>query len=163
MYARCHQADLALDRLSDVHIENIFHCIVQWIHDTPVTPEVRTSVQDKLRLYGLYKRACGGPYPEDSEHVNPLASLNPFQAAATKAKHDAYASCRNMTKRQAMQQYIHLVARQPTWFGRQCKDLILTETKICGKSMPSSPSVVSDAIDFHQQRDKNHGGIMHDK
>jgi acyl-CoA-binding protein len=93
-------------------IKEVFDQIVCWIHETPATPDIETSIHDKLRLYGLYKHVTEGP----------CGSGDPPSVFYVKAHamYEAHAACRHLSTEQAMLDYVQLVASQSTWFGQKC-------------------------------------------
>jgi acyl-CoA-binding protein len=94
-------------------VKDVFDQIIRWIHETPATPDIETSIHDKLHLYGLYKHVtegtCGSGDPPSIFYVK------------THAMYEAHAACRHLSTEQAMLEYVQLVASQPTWFGRKCR------------------------------------------
>jgi len=100
--------------IPDSDLEEVFNTIVRWIRETPAG-EIQTDHSVKLRLYGLYKHITEGPC---QDHL--LHSLSP----ETYAKYQAYAACRMLSRRNAMIEYIHLVAAQDTWFGKKCQNYL---------------------------------------
>jgi acyl-CoA-binding protein len=95
-------------------VEEVFDQIVRWIHETPATTDIETSINDKLRLYGLYKHVTEGPCGSG----DPPCSVFCFKAHVM---YEAHAACRHLSTEQAMLKYVQLVASQPSWFGRKCQ------------------------------------------
>jgi acyl-CoA-binding protein len=95
-------------------VKEAFDQIVHWIHETPATPDIETSINDKLRLYGLYKHVTGGPCGSGDAPC----SVFYFKAHVMC---EAHAACRDLSTEQAMLEYVQLVALQPTRFGRKCQ------------------------------------------
>jgi acyl-CoA-binding protein len=107
-------AELRQNMRTQAAVKEAFDQIVRWIHETPATPDIETSINDKLRLYGLYKHVTGGPCGSGDAPC----SVSDFKAHVMYAAHDA---CRHLSTEQAMLEYVQLVASQPTWFGRKCQ------------------------------------------
>lgn len=111
--------------------------------DNVNTDETATSDEEKLRLYGLYKRVNDG---------NQSSSNAPsiFQPVA-RSKFLAWKECSSMTKRDAMHEYIQIVASRQDKTGDECRCLLneLHETR------NRSPTQEED--DMQQEQMKNDG------
>jgi acyl-CoA-binding protein len=98
-------------------LQELFDDIVALIRDTPVTPELQISDADKLSMYGLYKQATVGPCDDTT-------APSRFQLVA-RAKYQAWLDCQNMTKRQAMLEYVQLASSHDHWLGTKCREKLL--------------------------------------
>lgn len=94
-------------------LREVFDQVVTLIRETPMTTDLdTTSTGDKLRLYGLFKHVATGPCSgTDSPSV-----LRP-QAYA---KYQAWSACQELSKDQAMSDYVRLAASQDNWLGQKC-------------------------------------------
>jgi acyl-CoA-binding protein len=101
----------------NVGVESSYQRIVKWIRETPEGPDASASWTVKLRLYGLYKHITAGPLPDDAQPP----SVFRFDA---RAKHEAYAACRSLSRVEAMREYVELVAAEPTQFGQKVKHFL---------------------------------------
>jgi acyl-CoA-binding protein len=88
-------------------IESSFHRIVKCINETPEGPDASTSWTVKLRMYGLYKHITVGPLPYG---VQPP----PVYRLDARAKYEAHAACRSLSRVEFMKEYVEIVAAEPS-------------------------------------------------
>lgn len=91
-------------------MEGLFEQIVAWIRDTPVTKDMYTSTDTKLRMYGLYKHVHDGPCQGEKPSVLRVEALY---------KYKAYKLCHDLSKEEAMEQYIQVAGAQDNWLGKK--------------------------------------------
>jgi dTDP-4-amino-4,6-dideoxygalactose transaminase/nucleoside-diphosphate-sugar epimerase/acyl-CoA-binding protein len=96
-------------------LKDLFDQIVTLVRETPVTPELAVSNEDKLRMYGLYKQATEGA----CEQTAP-----PVWQPVYRAKYEAWASYRDLETEVAIIRYVRVAARQNHWLGKKCRDLL---------------------------------------
>eukprot|EP00536_Pseudo-nitzschia_multiseries_P002156 jgi/Psemu1/182928/e_gw1.28.150.1 len=82
---------------------------------------VTTSDEEKLRLYGLYKRATDENDNGD-EQISPSSVPSIFQPIA-RSKFLAWKECASMTRRDAMDEYVRIVASRHDRIGEECRCL----------------------------------------
>jgi acyl-CoA-binding protein len=105
--------------LPNSSILQVFQTTAKLVGETPDDPPNRMSQDEKLRLYGLYKHATSGPCPNSMCY-----SLNP----TVRLKHAAHLAEKDLSKEEAMLQYVQLMASQQTPVGKKCKELLKTCT-----------------------------------
>lgn len=89
-----------------------------------------TSDEEKLKLYGLYKRVnYENPPSEDAPSM--------FQPVA-RSKFLAWKACSSMTKREAMHEYIRIATSRQDKTGNECRQLSQTFRKEYQNATPSS-------------------------
>ncbi len=106
----------------------LFAAVSRMVSESGETPnDDDTSTDTKLKLYGLFKRVINGPCETDPP---------PAYRIKAYAKHKAWMECSNLSKTQAMQNYIDLVAQQKhNTVGKEAKRLV---DQLRGKDSPTS-------------------------
>jgi acyl-CoA-binding protein len=100
------------------NLEAAFAHILQLIAETPVTREIENSFTVQSRLYGLYSHIKKGPCVEKA----------PFIINALKySKWKAYKACTDLSKEQAMLEYVQLAAAPANWFGKKCRAYLVEQ------------------------------------
>ena len=105
----------ALSSLSSDDVRHLFDHVTTMVRETK--PEYfEMSDHDKLRLYGLYKHVQDGPCPDG---VAP--SL--FHVTA-RSKFYSWERCKELTRREAMIEYVTLVSARDNIMWKRCRELI---------------------------------------
>lgn len=97
-------------------LEDLFRRVSNLVRETPATPELLVSNEDKLRMYGSYKHVTCGPCKRSAPSI-----LQPID----RAKYFAWKSCNEKSRRDSMLIYIQVAAEQKNWVGRECKKMFL--------------------------------------
>jgi acyl-CoA-binding protein len=97
-------------------LQETFEKVATLIRETPVTADLDTwSTAGKLRIYGLYKHVTTGPCSgTDSPSVLRWTAYSKYQA---------WLKCKQLSKDEAMSEYVELAASQDNWLGAKCTEL----------------------------------------
>ena len=112
------QDEVATNVLSETKLLDLFRQVSDAAGRKPSEDdnEATTSDQDKLRLYGLYSRVNDRNLPSSK-------APSIFQPVA-RAKFWARKECSSMTKRDAMNEYIQMIASRQDTIGEECRRLL---------------------------------------
>ena len=114
---------------NDERLRKIFDIVSGWIRDrrqppqpldsnkTTKTTTKTPSVEDKLRLYGLYKHVTVGKCSRNWSDTPSMLRVEAY------AKYQAWLACYDMTESQAMQEYLQLASSQSEWLREECDKL----------------------------------------
>mmetsp|Transcript_12326 Transcript_12326/g.18927 ORF Transcript_12326/g.18927 Transcript_12326/m.18927 type:complete len:114 (+) Transcript_12326:104-445(+) len=110
--------------MADVTKEQ-FEEIAAIVGDSTVTPERQATYGEKCQLYGLYKRATLGkllePFDDDDIETESRPERPGMLQVQQRAKYDAWKTCQDMTKQEAMDAYATLAMDT---VGKKVKDVL---------------------------------------
>jgi 1-acyl-sn-glycerol-3-phosphate acyltransferase len=115
-------------------LASTFETVSRWVSASNENPnDDDTSTDTKLKLYGLFKRVKNGPCETEPPPVYRVKAY---------AKHKAWMECSDLSKLEAMQNYIDLVAQQTqNTGGREAQRLV---DQLRSEESRVSPQVVND-------------------
>eukprot|EP00977_Amphora_coffeiformis_P024192 scaffold15108_cov180-Amphora_coffeaeformis.AAC.68 len=116
-------------------------------HDDVVAPIITTD--QKLRLYGLYKRVTQGTCHNNNNHTQePPPPPPPVWQMQAYAKYQAWKGCSDLTRHEAMIQYLHLAASldakcRALWDAHQPQSSTDEDDNESSEQQPTPPSTTN--------------------